>query len=317
MKNIWYLLKRAGHEWIDDKAGRLGAALAYYTIFSVAPLLIVVVAVAGFAFGEEAVRGQIVGELAGLVGQQSAETIQTMIESARKPDEGLLATIVAIATILAGATGVFIQLQDALNTVWEVRRKPGAGILASIRDRFISFAMVFVVGFLLLVSLIVSATLSAIGKYLGGILPVPEIVLQVINIVLSFLIVMVLFAMIFKVLPDVLIAWRDVWVGAAVTALLFTIGKFLIGLYLGRSSVASTYGAAGSVVIFLLWVYYSAQIILYGAEFTQVYACRFGTRILPKASAYAVEKRRHRESARNEPDRPSATSAAASGGTIP
>ena len=276
-KEIFELLKETYNEWSEDKASRLAAALAYYTIFSIAPLLIIAIAVAGLVFGQEAARGQLDNQIQSLVGQQSAELIQTMVESASKPTSGIIATVLAIAAILFGASGLFGQLQDALNTIWEVEPKPGRGILGIIKDRFLSFTMVLGIGFLLLVSLVLSALLSALDTYLTDLLPGSIYLLQILNFVISFGVITLLFAMIYKILPDVQIAWSDVWIGAAVTSLLFAVGKFLIGLYLGNSSAGSAYGAAGSLVILLLWIYYSAQILLFGAEFTQVYAKKYGS----------------------------------------
>ena len=276
-KEIFELLKETYNEWSEDKAARLAAALAYYTVFSLAPLLIIAIAVAGLVFGQEAARGQLDNQIQSLVGQQSAELIQTMVESASKPKSGIIATVIAIVTILFGASGLFGQLQDALNTIWEVEPKPDRGILGLIKDRFLSFTMVLGIGFLLLVSLIISALLSALNSYLTDLLPGSIYVLQILNFVISFGVITLLFAMIYKILPDVKIAWSDVWIGAAVTSLLFALGKFLIGLYLGNSSAGSAYGAAGSLVILLLWIYYSAQILLFGAEFTQVYAKKYGS----------------------------------------
>ncbi len=280
IQDIWELLKATFSEWSEDKASRLAAALAYYTVFSLAPLLIIAIAVAGMVFGQEAARGEIVAQIESVVGQQGAEAIQTMIANAgQSTDGGIIATVIGLATLIFAATGAFAQLQDALNTVWEVSPETGSGVLGMIRTRFLSFTMILGIGFLLLVSLVISAALSAIGGFFGNLLPGYDILWQGVNFLISFGVTTLLFAMIFKVLPDVDIAWSDVWVGALVTALLFTLGKFLIGLYLGRSSVSSTYGAAGSFVVVLLWVYYSAQILLLGAEFTQVYANRYGSRI--------------------------------------
>jgi membrane protein len=276
-KTIWTLLKETFSEWREDKASRLAAALAYYTVFALAPLLIIVIAVAGLVFGQEAARGELIAQIQGLVGQEGAQLIETMVESASKPTSGIIATTIAIATILFGASGLFGQLQDALNTIWEVEPKPERGILGMIKDRFLSFTMVLGIGFLLLVSLIVSAVLSALNPYLKDLLPGSIYWIQILNFIISFGVITLLFAMIYKILPDVEIAWDDVWIGAVVTSLLFNLGKFLIGLYLGNSSAGSAYGAAGSLVILLLWVYYSAQILLFGAEFTQVYAKRRGS----------------------------------------
>jgi membrane protein len=279
------LLKETFQEWRDDDCLDLGAALAYYTIFSLAPLLLVVIALAGFFFGREAVQGQIVGQLRGLVGEQGGEAIQTMIANAGRHGSGLLASIVAFITILFGATGVFGQLQKALNHIWDVKPKPGLGLKGLLKARALAFGMIVGIGFLLLVSLVVSTALAALDDYLAGLFPGAAILLKILSFVLSFAVVTVLFAMIYRVLPDVKISWQDVWIGAAITALLFTIGKYLIGLYLGHSSAASVYGAAGSVVILLLWVYYSAQILFFGAEFTQVYARHYGAQIVPSENA--------------------------------
>src|SRR5688572_12875390 len=282
---LWHLLKEAASDWSRDRAPRLGAALAYYTVFSIVPLLIVIIALIGLFFGEDAAQSAIMGQISSLVGEQSAGAIKDMIQRAEQPSTGLVATVVAVITLLFGASGVFGQLQDALNTVWGVEPKEGRGVWGFIKDRFLSFVAVVGTGFLLLVSLVLSSALAALGKWFSGVLPLPEVLLQALNFMVSFVVITGLFALIFKVLPDARVAWRDVWVGAALTAALFTIGKFAIGLYLGKSNVASAYGAAGSLVIVLVWVYYSAQILLYGAEFTQVYANRLGERIVPAPDA--------------------------------
>lgn len=289
---LWQLIKEAAADWSDDHAPRLGAALAYYTVFSLVPFLVVVIALIGLVFGQEAAQSAILGQIAELVGEQSAAAIKDMIQRAEKPSTGLFATGLAIATLLLGASGVFGQLQDALNTVWGVEPKEGRGVWGFIKDRFLSFVAVLGTGFLLLVSLILSSALAAAGKWFSGWLPLPEAVLHVVNFAVSFIVITGLFALIFKVLPDAQVAWRDVWVGAALTAALFTIGKFALGLYLGKSNVASGYGAAGSLVLVLLWVYYSAQIMLYGAEFTQVYANRLGDRIVPTPDAKVTDPRK-------------------------
>jgi membrane protein len=295
------LTKESFQEWLDDGALDLGAALAYYTIFSLAPMLLVVIAVAGLVWGRDAVQGQLVGQMQGLVGEQGGQAIQTMVANAGRHGSGVLATIVAVVTILFGATGVFAQLQSSLNRIWNVEPKPGAGLSAFVKTRLLSFGMVLGIGFLLLVSLVVSAAVAAVGKWATGLLPAAEMLVQGLTFVVSFVLVTLLFAMIFKVLPDVEIAWRDVWIGAAVTALLFTLGKLLIGLYLGKSGVASTYGAAGSLVIVLLWVYFSAQIMFLGAEFTKAYASRYGSRIRPSANAVPVVQKKEAADAREWP----------------
>jgi membrane protein len=284
-KDIIPLIKESFSDWSEDKASRLAAALAYYTVFSISPLLVIAIAIAGQVFGQEAAQNQIVGQIQGLVGRESAEAIQGMIENARRPSASLFAASVGVITLLLGASGVFGQLQDALNTIWEVMPRSDRGIMGTIKDRFFSFTMVLGVGFLLLVSLIISAALSALNNFMTGLLPGIEIVWQILNFIISFGVITVLFALIFKVVPDVEIAWGDVWIGALVTALLFTLGKFAIGLYLGNSAVTSTYGAAGALVVILLWVYYSAQILFLGAEFTQVYANKYGSRIVADKNA--------------------------------
>jgi membrane protein len=287
-KEIIELIKETFRDWSEDKAVRLAAALSYYTVVALAPLLVIIIAIAGLVFGREAAQGQIVAQIGSLVGQQSAEAIQGIIANASQPKSGIIAGVLGIATLLFGASGVFGQLQDGLNTVWEVQPKPGRGLLGIIKDRFLSLTMVFGVGFLLLVSLVLSAALSALGAYVNSLLPLPEIVLQALNFIISLLVITLLFAMIFKVLPDAKIAWGDVWIGATITALLFAVGKLLLGLYIGRSSVGSAYGAAGSLVVILVWIYYSTQILFLGAEFTQVYANRYGSLIKPDEDAVAV-----------------------------
>jgi membrane protein len=285
LKTVWRLLKETFSEWSQDKAERLAAALAYYTVFSLAPLLVIVIAIAGSVFGEEAARGQIVAQIQGLVGSQGAQFIQTAIQNASKPKAGTIASIISVVVLLFGASWVFGGLQDALNTIWEVQPKPGRGVIAIIRSRFLSFTMVLVIGFLLLVSLVISAALTAVINFVGNALPGLHSGWQLVNFILSFVVIMLLFALIYKVLPDVKITWKDVWIGAAMTSLLFTIGKLLLGLYLGNGSFGSSYGAAGSLVIILAWVYYSAQILFFGAEFTKVYARRYGSQIVPDENA--------------------------------
>ncbi|MGD1910543.1 MAG: YihY/virulence factor BrkB family protein [Rivularia sp. (in: cyanobacteria)] len=289
---ILKLLKQIFKEWQKDKASRLAAALAYYTVFSLAPLLIIAIAIAGSIFGEEAARGEIVGQIQGLVGQQGAEIIETAIENANQPDVSSFASIVSIIALLFGASGVFAQLQEALNTVWEVKAKPKQGIMNFVRKRFLSFSAVLGIGFLLLVSLLASAVLSALQNYMSGLLPGVDWLWQILNLAISFGVITLLFALMYKFLPDVKIRWNEVWVGAIITTILFIVGKFALGLYIGRGSFGSTYGAAGSLVVVLAWVYYSAQILFFGAEFTQVYARRFGSRIVPDKHAMFVPKER-------------------------
>ncbi|MEW5860950.1 MAG: YihY/virulence factor BrkB family protein [Cyanobacteriota bacterium] len=288
-KDILGLLKDTFTEWQEDKASRLAAALAYYTVFSLAPLVIIAIAIAALVFGQEAAEGGIEEQLRGLLGMQGAEAVEEMIANSRKAEQGTIATLISVGLLLFGASGVFGQLQDSLNTIWEVAPKPGRGIKGFIKDRFLSFAMVLGIGFLLLVSLILSAGLTAVGDYLGHLIPGLPF-LQVLNFLISFGVVTVLFALMFRILPDAKIAWGDVWIGAAITSLLFTIGKYLLGLYLGNGSVGSTYGAAGSFVVLLLWVNYSAQILFFGAEFTQVYANKYGSRIVPSKNAVPLSE---------------------------
>ena len=283
--SIFKLLKEAFTEWQEDKASLLAAALAYYTVFSITPLLVIAIAIAGAVFGRDAAEGEIVQQINQLVGQQGAEAIETALKNAHQPELGSIASVISIVVLLIGASGVFAQLQEALNTVWNVKQKSNAGIWGFIRKRLLSFGVVLAIGFLLLVSLIFSAILSGIGKLNIGILPGMTSLWQLLNFAISFGVITLLFALIYKYLPDVKIRWKDVWIGATITALLFTIGKFLIGLYLGRGSLGSAYGAAGSLIVFLAWVFYSAQILLFGAEFTQVYARKYSKKINPDSHA--------------------------------
>ncbi len=281
----WELTRDTFNDWIDDNVPRLGAALAYYTLFSLAPMLVVAIAVAGLVFGQEAARGEIFLQLRGLIGPEGAKLVESLLQSVSKPSHGIIATVAGVFTFILGATTAFVELQSALNTVWEVQPKPGAGVKGMLRDRVLSFGMLLGIGFLLLVSLAMSAGLSAFSTFMGGRVPGFYYLAQLLNLVLSLSIQTVLFAMMYKFLPDVKLAWRDVWVGAFVTSVLFTLGKFLLGFYIGSSSVTSGYGAAGSVAVLLLWVYYSTQILLLGAEFTQVYADRYGAHIQPTEKA--------------------------------
>jgi membrane protein len=273
------LLRDAYYEWSDDKAPRLGAALSYYTVFSVAPLLVLSIAVVGLVFGEEAARGQVMDQVRGLMGDQVAGAVQGMVAASRDKSSGLLATAIGLATLLFGASGVFNELQSSMNEIWDVPPRTSGGVWGLVRDRFFSFTMVLGTGFLLLVSLLLSTALAAVTKYFQHLLPesLSQWAMAGIDLGSSLVIFTVLFAVMFKVLPDVTTAWRDVWLGAFVTAVLFAVGKVLLGLYLGRASVTSTYGAAGSLIVLLLWVYYSSQILFFGAELTQVYAKRYGS----------------------------------------
>jgi membrane protein len=286
----WTIIKQTASDWIDDDASRLAASLAFYTLLSLAPLVIIAVAFAGLVFGTEAARGQIAGELGEFVGSSAAKGIQAVVASARSESSGTIGTIIGVLTLFVGASGVFGELQFALNSIWEVRAKPGRGLLGEVKDRFFSFTMVLGVAFLLLVSLVLSALLSAVGRSFAEALPGGESFWQVVNFCFSLAMVTVLFALIFKYVPDVEIEWGDVWLGAAVTALLFTVGKSLLGLYLGKASIASSYGAAGSLVVLVVWVYYSAQILFLGAEFTQVHARLRGRAIKPSDKAIAFKR---------------------------
>lgn len=289
IKTIIQLLKETVKEWQQDRVSLWAAALAYYTMFSLAPLLLIAITVAGSIFGEEAAQGELVTQIQGLIGQEGAEAIQSMIQNTQQSQSGgVIATLFGIVTLLFGATGVFGQLQEALNAIWEVKPKPELGWKSFVKTRFLSFAMVLVIGFLLLVSLVLSAVLSGISTFFSSRVPDFVIFGQLLNFAISFGVITVLFASIYKFLPDVRLPWRYLWTGAGVTALLFTIGKYLIGLYLGSSGVTSTYGAAGSIIIILLWVFYSAQILLFGAEFTQVYARRYGNGLEPSRHAVRV-----------------------------
>ncbi len=290
MGAAWRLLRDAVSAWVDDYAPSMGAALAFYTLFSLAPLLLIVISVAGLAFGEQAARGAILGQLSGLVGEQSAATIESLLASLNRPAAGLTGTLVGVVTLLVGATTVFGELQDALDRIWRAPKRTGNGLWALLRARLLSLGLVLGIGFLLLVSLVLSAALAALDQrtapWFGG----WAMLAQGINFGLSFMLVAAMFGMIYKWMPRQRVAWSDVAVGAAATALLFTIGKTLIGLYIGRSGVASPFGAAGSLVALLLWVYYSAQIFLLGAELTWVYTRRHGSlrsQVLDSASPAA------------------------------
>jgi membrane protein len=279
MRTVWRLAREAAASWKDDYAPSMGAALAYYTMFSAAPLLLIVIAVAGLVFGKEAATGEIFEQLRGLMGEQGAAGIQALLQSVNKPAEGALATVIGTVVLLIGATTVFGELQDAMDRIWRApARHLTSGLWGLLRARVMSFGMILAIGFLLMVSLVMSAVLSALGRWWAPVFVGWEVVAQALNFALSFGLVTAVFALIYKIMPRVHVAWHDVWIGAGVTALLFTIGKFLIGLYIGKSSITSGFGAAGSLAVVLVWVYYSAQIFLLGAEFTWVYAHEFGSR---------------------------------------
>ena len=276
MRDAWSLVSTTFSDWYEDRAQRMGAALAYYTIFALTPGLVIVMALAGVLLGPGA-ESQIIGQIHELIGGQGAKAIEATVRSARATPPSASEMVLVIVTLVFGLWGVFGELQDGLNTIWGVTPKPGRRIRDIVKERFLSFAMVVGTGFLLLVSLVLTAWLAAVSTYVSYLLPAPALALEALNTGLSLVVITGAFAVIFKLLPDVRIAWRDVWLGAAVTSLLFTAGKFLIGLYLGKSAVASAYGAAGSLVIIVVWVYYSAQILLFGAEFTKVWTKRRGS----------------------------------------
>lgn len=289
LRDAWALTKETGEGWDRDHVSSLAASLAYYTLLSLAPLVVIAIAVAGIVFGEDAARHRIGDELGAVVGGEAARAIQQVVRGARAPAAGIVSTALGVVVLFVGASGVFGELQSSLNTVWNVKPKPGRGVAGILKDRFFSFTMVLGVAFLLLVSTLLTTALAAVGRYLGAALPGGEALWHLLNLAFSLAVVTTLFALIFKIVPDAEIAWKDVWIGAFVTAVLFSLGKFLIGLYLGKSSVSSAYGAAGSLVVLVIWVYYSAQILLLGAEFTQAYAQRFGSRVKPAENAMPAD----------------------------
>ncbi len=271
LSQVWPIFKTGLAGWWNDNVPRLGASLAYYTLFAIAPVLLVAIAIAGRVFGPEAVRGEIVGQVQGLIGKEGGRAVQALLAGASNPSSGLIATIIGTITFLFAATGAFLELQTALNTIWRVQTKSSASIRDFLFQRLISFGIVVAIGFLLIVSLAVSAALAAASAWLNVRMPGMPLVWDILNNLVALAVMALLFALLYKVLPDVKLEWRDVWVGAFMTSVLFAIGKTLIGLYLGRSSTASSYGAAGSVIVLLLWVYYSSQIVLLGAELTRAY----------------------------------------------
>jgi membrane protein len=278
-------LGQVWQEWNNDKVTRLAASLSYYTVFSLAPLLVIVIAVAGLIFGADVAQRQIVAQVQGLVGAEGAELTDALLTNTRHLDTNLVAMLLGIVTILLGSTGVVGELKDALNTIWNVTPKPGRGLFGTFFERVLSLGMVLGVGFMLMVSLVVSAGLAALNEMVRGYVEQWVIVAQALDIAISVGAVMLLFAFLFKFLPDARVAWRDVWIGAAVTAVLFTLGKYALGVYLGNSNLATPFGAAGSLVVLLVWVYYAAQILFLGAEVTQVYANLYGSGVRPKAGA--------------------------------
>ena len=279
MKFFWPLIKTTFKSWNDDYASSMGAALAFYTLFSIAPLLLIVLSIIGFVFGLEAARGEITGQLQNLMGEQSAMAVQALLQNVNKPEEGFIATMIGVVLLLVGATSVFGELQNSLNRIWHVpERSKVNGLIALFHERLLSFGMILGIGFILMVSLIFSAALSAMSKWWSPQFKEWLLLLSIFNVVIGFVMTTAMFALIYKLMPSVKIRWNEVWLGAVITATLFAIGKFLIGLYIGRSNIASGFGAAGSLVALLVWVYYSAQIFLLGAEFTWAYSNIYGSR---------------------------------------
>lgn len=292
LKGIRGFIKEVFEKFIDDKCPKLGAALSFYTIFSIAPVIVIAIAVAALIFGKDAARGEIISQIQGLAGYEGAKVIQTALKNAQYSGKGFITIITGFVALVIGSTVVFVELQDSLNIIWKVKPRPERNLFKGLlKDRIQSFAMVIATGFLLLLSLAVTTFLSSINNYISvTFFDIPKFVLDGSDIIISLLMTFLLFMMIFKVLPDVQIRWKHVWVGALVTSVFFVLGKYLIGLYLGTSSLGSTYGAAGSLVIFLLWVYYSAQILFIGAEFTQVYANKYGEGIKPASKFMKYEE---------------------------
>lgn len=274
LRDVGHLLRATARQWSGHKVMQLAAALAYYSIFSIAPLLVVIIALVGWIFGPEAVRGQLDEQLRGSMGQPAAETVQSMVQSAYKPGQGIWATVVGLAALLLGASGVFAQLKDALNTIWNAPAQSGSGVAVFFRDRLVSFGMVLVIGFLMLTSLLLTTVIAAAWEIISGYLPLSKFFLSAAGFIVSAGIIAALFALIFRWLPDVPVRWRHAWIGGAFTAVLFEIGKLLLGVYLGREGTASSYGAAGAVVLILLWIYYTSIILLTGACFTRAFSDR-------------------------------------------
>lgn len=297
LSNLPSLFKLAYEGWKQDNASRLSAALAYYTIFSLAPLLTIVIAITGLIWETGAIRAQLLSQIQSLVGAEGADFVANLIANRGSPGEGIVVLIIGIITVLFGALGVFNELHNSLNIILNVKQEQPKGFFQAVKkvviDRLLSFSMILGIGFLLLVSLVVTAGLSATQETIGNAFPMSEFILQAVNLVISLGVTTVLFALIFKFLPDAKISWRDVWIGAFITSLLFSLGKTAIGIYLGNSAVASAFGAAGSLVLLLLWIYYSAQILFFGAEFTQVYADKYGSKIVPEGKEKSAQTERN------------------------
>jgi membrane protein len=300
--NAFDLLKQTGQEWVQDKAPQLGAALAYYTVFSLAPLILVLISVVGLIFRNDPAGAwsKITEQMSYFLDQSAVQVVQNIAHQASQPGKDVLGTIIGVALALFGASGVFGQLQDALNTVWGVKAKPGGGIWAFLRSRFLSFAMVGGVCFLLLVSLTIESILKAFSHYVQSAMPGGIVIAMSVYLIFDLVVIVLLFAIIFKFLPDAKIQWRDVWIGAVMTALFFVVGKWALGLYLGSGKAGAAYGAASSLITLLLWIYYSSQILLFGAEFTQVYANRAGRGVSPDEHAIGMETKEIERSARKK-----------------
>ena len=290
IKVVWALLRESCLAWLQDNAPSMGAALTFYAILSLAPVLIVATAIAGLGFWQKVAEAEVLRYIQALVGETNARVLQTAILSANRPALGAIASTIGVGTMLVGASGAFVELQDALNKIWRVERKSGSILLSAIRQRFYSFSLVLGTGVLLLLSFVSSAALAGVGRFMGHLLPWPVFSLELGDFLLSFAVITLLLALIFKLLPDTEIAWNDVWIGAAIASLLFTAGKVLIGLYLGRSAVTSAYGAVSSPLVVLVWIYYSAQILLFGAEFTHVYANKHGSRVEPPSRTVTPDR---------------------------
>ncbi len=305
LRQFGRILRGAIAEWNEDNVYRMAAALAFYTLFSLTPIVMIAIAVAGFFVSQERALEGILIQAEFLVGTAGADAVRFLVRNAPAREESRIATLVGIGTILFLATAVFTELKDALNTIWEVKPRPGLGLIEMIRARFLSFALVLVIGFLLLVSLVASAAIASLGERLQGVLPLPIPVLKVGNFLVSVMVITVLFALIYQVLPDATVHWRDVWLGAGMTALLFVVGKSLFGIYLGHSTIGTSFGAAGSLVIVLLWAYYSSQILFFGAELTEVWARRRGSHIVPDEHAVPADRKGElpSQTSKKEPER--------------
>lgn len=290
-KNIWWLLSETFNQFVDDKAFKMSAALSYYAAFSIGPMLIIIIAIAGFLFGEDAIRGQIFKEMYSLMGKDGASLLETILKGAANTTTGIFATIISLLFLFLGSVGVFLELQESLNIIWGVELKPGRGVWGFVKNRLSSFSLVIATSFVLMISFVITSLITLFNNYLGETISILFPLADILNNVSSFVVVALLFAVMFKYLPNVKVSWKDVRIGAIITAALFTIGKYLIGLYIGNSSYSSTYGAAASLVAFFVWIFYSGLILFFGAEFTQVYRTKFGeSEILPTGDAIKIPK---------------------------